>query len=314
MPPLAGEQALGLLATMWRIRVFEERVGRLTRDGEVHGLIHLSTGQEGVAVGVCAQLRDDDAVYSGSSGTRPRDREGRAARSDDGGADGARRRALPGARRLDASGRRRARLHGGDRRRRRHDPDRARERARGTAARRRCGGGRLLRRRGRAGGPLQRDRQPRVALEAAADPGVREQRLRRVHAALGAHGRRAGERRRRAVRDRAGHGRRERRARRVGHLRALSRRSSCRRRPVPARMPDLPPRRALRGRSGQVPRGDRRCRVAGEGSDPAACSATGWRRGGAPRTSSRRPRGGGSSPRSSRRSSSGATARSHRSG
>ena len=68
MPPLAGEQALRLLTTMWRIRLFEERVGRLTRDGEVHGLIHLSTGQEGVAVGVCSQLRADDAVYSGHRG------------------------------------------------------------------------------------------------------------------------------------------------------------------------------------------------------------------------------------------------------
>ena len=68
MPPLAGEQARRLLTTMWRIRLFEERVGRLTRDGEVHGLIHLSTGQEGVAAGVCAQLRADDAVYSGHRG------------------------------------------------------------------------------------------------------------------------------------------------------------------------------------------------------------------------------------------------------
>ena len=68
MPPLAGEQAGRLLATMWRIRLFEERVGRLTRDGEVHGLIHLSTGQEGVAVGVCAQLRPADSVYSGHRG------------------------------------------------------------------------------------------------------------------------------------------------------------------------------------------------------------------------------------------------------
>ena len=68
MPPLAGEQALDLLATMWRIRLFEERVGRLTREGEVHGLIHLSTGQEGVAVGVCAQLRAADVVYSGHRG------------------------------------------------------------------------------------------------------------------------------------------------------------------------------------------------------------------------------------------------------
>ncbi len=64
-PPLGGEQALHLLATMWRIRLFEERVGQLKRADEVHGLVHLSVGQEGVAAGVCTQLRDDDAVYSG---------------------------------------------------------------------------------------------------------------------------------------------------------------------------------------------------------------------------------------------------------
>ena len=49
---------------MWRIRAFEERVGQLTRADEVHGLVHLSVGQEAVAVGVCGQLRADDAVYS----------------------------------------------------------------------------------------------------------------------------------------------------------------------------------------------------------------------------------------------------------
>jgi pyruvate dehydrogenase E1 component alpha subunit len=58
-------QARDVLDTMWRIRHFEERVGRLKRADEVHGLIHLSVGQEGVAAGVCRQLRDDDAVYSG---------------------------------------------------------------------------------------------------------------------------------------------------------------------------------------------------------------------------------------------------------
>jgi TPP-dependent pyruvate/acetoin dehydrogenase alpha subunit len=31
---------------------------------EVHGLVHLSVGGEGVAVGVCGLLRDDDVVYS----------------------------------------------------------------------------------------------------------------------------------------------------------------------------------------------------------------------------------------------------------
>jgi TPP-dependent pyruvate/acetoin dehydrogenase alpha subunit len=63
--PLDGEVALDLLRTMWRIRLFEERAGQLKRTDEVYGLIHLSVGQEAVAAGVCGQLRDDDAVYSG---------------------------------------------------------------------------------------------------------------------------------------------------------------------------------------------------------------------------------------------------------
>jgi pyruvate dehydrogenase E1 component alpha subunit len=50
---------------MGRMRVFEERVRELTRTDEVHGLVHLSVGQEAVAAGVCGQLRPDDAVYSG---------------------------------------------------------------------------------------------------------------------------------------------------------------------------------------------------------------------------------------------------------
>ena len=65
MSSLDWEEALDLLRTMWRIRLFEERVGQLKRADEVHGLIHLSVGQEGVAAGVCTQLRADDAVYSG---------------------------------------------------------------------------------------------------------------------------------------------------------------------------------------------------------------------------------------------------------
>src|ERR1700733_6041616 len=64
-PQLDAESALALLATMWRIRSFEERVAQLKRTLQVHGLIHLSIGGEGVAAGVCRQLRDDDAVYSG---------------------------------------------------------------------------------------------------------------------------------------------------------------------------------------------------------------------------------------------------------
>ena len=59
------DQALVLLATMWRIRCFEERVAKLHHSLLVHGLIHLSIGSEGVAAAVCGQLRDDDGVYSG---------------------------------------------------------------------------------------------------------------------------------------------------------------------------------------------------------------------------------------------------------
>jgi TPP-dependent pyruvate/acetoin dehydrogenase alpha subunit len=62
---LDQETALDLLGTMWRIRCFEERVGKLHHSLQVHGLIHLSIGSEGVAAGVCRQLRDDDGVYSG---------------------------------------------------------------------------------------------------------------------------------------------------------------------------------------------------------------------------------------------------------
>ena len=64
MTSLDARVGLELLRGMWRIRVFEERVGELTRANDVHGLIHLSVGQEAVAVGVCGQLGVDDVVYS----------------------------------------------------------------------------------------------------------------------------------------------------------------------------------------------------------------------------------------------------------
>ena len=63
--PLDSAAARGLLGTMWRIRCFEERVAQLKRTLQVHGLIHLSIGGEGVAAAVCGQLRDDDLIYSG---------------------------------------------------------------------------------------------------------------------------------------------------------------------------------------------------------------------------------------------------------
>jgi len=65
---LDARAARDLLQTILRIRLFEERVAQLKRTVQVHGLIHLSIGGEGVAAGVCRQLRDDDAVYSGHRG------------------------------------------------------------------------------------------------------------------------------------------------------------------------------------------------------------------------------------------------------
>lgn len=62
---LDGATARLVLDTMWRIRAFEERLQPLKRARAVHGLTHLSIGQEAVAAGVCQQLRDDEPVYSG---------------------------------------------------------------------------------------------------------------------------------------------------------------------------------------------------------------------------------------------------------
>jgi acetoin:2,6-dichlorophenolindophenol oxidoreductase subunit alpha len=62
---VTADESLRLLATMWRIRLLEERVGQLKRADEIGGLLHLSVGQEGVAAGVCSRLRDNDSVYSG---------------------------------------------------------------------------------------------------------------------------------------------------------------------------------------------------------------------------------------------------------
>ena len=71
-PELGAEEALGLLATMWRIRLFEERVGQLKRADEVHGLIHLCVGQEGVAAGVCTSFATTTPSTAGTARTGTR--------------------------------------------------------------------------------------------------------------------------------------------------------------------------------------------------------------------------------------------------
>jgi pyruvate dehydrogenase E1 component alpha subunit len=51
-----------------RIRQFETQVQRLAGVGEIPGFPHLSTGQEAVAVGVCAHLRPDDVLFTSHRG------------------------------------------------------------------------------------------------------------------------------------------------------------------------------------------------------------------------------------------------------
>jgi TPP-dependent pyruvate/acetoin dehydrogenase alpha subunit len=47
---------------MARIRAFELRVGKNFRDGNIHGFVHTSIGQEAVAAGACAGLRPTDMI------------------------------------------------------------------------------------------------------------------------------------------------------------------------------------------------------------------------------------------------------------
>jgi len=64
-PPLAWPRLYGAL---WRIRCFESEVQRLAAAGEVPGFPHLSSGQEAVAVGVCAHLAREDVLFTGHRG------------------------------------------------------------------------------------------------------------------------------------------------------------------------------------------------------------------------------------------------------
>ena len=207
---------------MWRIRAFEERVGQLTRADEVHGLVHLSVGQEAVAVGVCGQLSDDDAVYSNHRAHGHAIAKGAPlgrVMAELMGRDGGLCRGLGGSMHLvdvehgflGATG-----VVGGN------VPLALGSALAGRLARTRRGRGRVLRRRRGAGRHLRRVGQPGGAVGAARDPRLREQRLRRVHAALGPHDGRARHRRRRALRPRARDGRRERRRRSAARLRPAS--------------------------------------------------------------------------------------------
>ena len=55
---------------MIRIREFESKAQSLFADGKIPGFVHLYLGEEAVATGVCACLRDDDYITSTHRGHR----------------------------------------------------------------------------------------------------------------------------------------------------------------------------------------------------------------------------------------------------
>lgn len=55
---------LDIYRRILRIRRFEEEVGRLFKQGQLPGFVHLYIGEEAVGAGVCAALRDDDYITS----------------------------------------------------------------------------------------------------------------------------------------------------------------------------------------------------------------------------------------------------------
>jgi 2-oxoisovalerate dehydrogenase E1 component len=62
--PLSADELLQLYRQMLIIRRTEEQLARAHAQGLVHGACHTYVGEEAIAVGVCAHLRADDAVFS----------------------------------------------------------------------------------------------------------------------------------------------------------------------------------------------------------------------------------------------------------
>ncbi len=61
---ISREEALDVYQQLRTIRSFEEKLDALVKAGRLPGFLHLYVGQEAVAVGVCAHLREQDVVNS----------------------------------------------------------------------------------------------------------------------------------------------------------------------------------------------------------------------------------------------------------
>ena len=64
MMNLSATELLSLYRAMQTIRLCEERLAKSHQRGLIHGACHTYVGQEAVAVGVCAHLKREDAVFS----------------------------------------------------------------------------------------------------------------------------------------------------------------------------------------------------------------------------------------------------------
>ena len=61
---ISRDKMLWAYERMLLIRKFEDQVHELFAAGKIPGFVHLYAGEEAVAVGVCAALRDDDFITS----------------------------------------------------------------------------------------------------------------------------------------------------------------------------------------------------------------------------------------------------------
>jgi len=61
---ISKEKMVEMYSNMNRIRMFESRVAELFAVGKIPGFVHLYVGEEAVATGVCANLRDSDYITS----------------------------------------------------------------------------------------------------------------------------------------------------------------------------------------------------------------------------------------------------------
>ncbi len=61
---LPQTELIALYRHMLMIRKTEEQLARAHQQGLIHGACHTYVGEEAIAVGVCANLRTDDTVFS----------------------------------------------------------------------------------------------------------------------------------------------------------------------------------------------------------------------------------------------------------